>query len=91
MTAGGDDDDGAGSDGSNGQPGTGSDTTPVYADQHPRIYLAANKDRLAAALTAGTPEAIRFQQMVDSWVGGNDVYDFPRWNAALLGQLTGDP
>jgi hypothetical protein len=92
STAGGDDD-GTGSDGtgSSGQPGTGSDTTPVYATAHPRIYLAANKDRLSAALTAGGPAAIRFQQMVDSWVAGTDVYDFPRWNAALLGQLTGDP
>jgi hypothetical protein len=72
-------------------PGTGSDTTPVYADQHPRIYLPANKARLQAALTAQTPAAVRFQAMVDSWVAGADVYDFPRWNAALMGQLTGDP
>jgi hypothetical protein len=88
-------DDGTGSGGSlgtgSGAPGTGSDTTPVYADAHPRIYIPANKTRLTAALSAGTPAAVRFQQMVDSWVNGADVYAFPRWNAALLGQLTGDP
>jgi len=90
--------DGAGSGSDNGDtngsgvaPGTGSDTTPVYADAHPRIYLAANKDRLSAALAAQTPAAVRFKQMVDSWVAGEDVYAFPRWNAALMGALTGDP
>ena len=98
AACGGSNDGGSGSDnaGNNGNgsgvaPGTGSDTTPVYADAHPRIYIAANKARLSAALTAQTPTAVRFKQMVDSWVAGADVYAFPRWNAALLGQLTGDP
>jgi hypothetical protein len=63
---------------------------PSLSDQHPRIYINANKDRLSAALTAGTPEAVRFQKMVDGWLGGDDVYNFEPWNAALLGQLTGD-
>jgi hypothetical protein len=68
----------------------GGSAGPSLSDQHPRIYLGANKARLSAALTAGTPEAKRFQTMVDGWVGGNDVYGFESWNAALLGQLTGD-
>ncbi len=34
-----------------------------------------------------------FQSAVDDWVSGGDnaVYGFSRWNAALLGQLGGDP
>src|SRR6185312_9568554 len=67
-------------DGSSAAPGTGSDTTPVYADAHPRIYLAANKARLAAAFAAQTPAAVRFKQLVDTWMAGGDVYEFPRWN-----------
>ncbi len=84
-------DGGVAGNGNGDAPGTGSDTNPVYPDAHPRIYLPANKARLQAMLTAQTPAAVRFQAMVDSWVAGTDVYDFPRWNAALLGQLTGDP
>jgi len=68
----------------------GGGSGPNLPDDHPRIYISANKDRLSAALTAGTPEAVRFQKMVDGWVGGDDVYGFEPWNAALLGQLTGD-
>jgi hypothetical protein len=49
------------------------------------------KDALAAALKAGQPEAMRFKATVDRWVAGEDVYNFFSWNAALLGQLTGDP
>ena len=63
----------------------------MYAEQHPRIYINQNKERLAAALAAGTPEAVRFQTLVDEWVAGADVYSFWSWNAALLGQITGDP
>jgi hypothetical protein len=69
-----------GSDGSKG---------PSFQGQHPRIYLGANKDRLKAGLSH--PAGVRFQKMVDGWVAGQMVYAFPRWNAALLGQLTGDP
>jgi hypothetical protein len=100
---GGGDDDGSGppysgsnggSDGTMGD-GTGSDPTanqdPVYPTQHPRIYIAANKQRLQDALTAQTPAAKSFKQVVDSWVNGGDVYGFGVWNAALMGQLTGQP
>src|SRR5215831_8620170 len=64
---------------------------PRFGDAHPRIYLGPNADRLKAALAAQTPAAKRFQSMVDDAVGGDDIYGFPAWNAALMGQLTGDP
>ena len=64
---------------------------PEFSTDHPRIYMNSHKDALAAALKAGQPEAMRFKDMVDRWVGGEDVYNFFSWNAALLGQLTGDP
>ena len=67
----------------------GADGGPKFQGEHPRIYLGANKDRLVAGLSH--PAGMRFAKMVDSWVAGQDVYDFPRWNAALMGQLTGDP
>jgi hypothetical protein len=62
-----------------------------FSADHPRIYMKSHKDALAAALKAGAPEAMRFKQMVDRWVSGEDIYNFFSWNAALLGQLTGDP
>ena len=66
------------------------DAGPVFGDDHPRIYLAANHDRLAAALDGGDPAATRFKDLVDLQVGGSDIYDFKSWYAALIGQLTGD-
>ncbi len=64
---------------------------PTYATQHPRIYLQANKARLQAALAANRPAASRFKTIVDSWVGGADLWGFRAWNSALMGQLTGNP
>ncbi len=64
---------------------------PEFSADHPRIYMKSRKDALVAALKAGQPEAMRFKDMVDRWVGGGDVYNFFSWNAALVGQLTGDP
>ncbi len=63
---------------------------PTYPTAHPRIYLGANRARLAAALTAKTPEAATFQSVVDAWVAGANQWGFTSWNAALMGQLTGD-
>ena len=82
---------GAGGCGGNGTGDDGvGDDGPIYAEDHPRIYLNANRERLAGALTAGTPAATRFKEMVDRWVDGGDVYGFEPWYAALIGQLTGD-
>jgi len=64
-------------------------TTPTYPTSHPRIYLTPNKARLVAALNANTPAASRFKSTVDSYVSGTDVWGFGAWNAALMGQLTG--
>jgi hypothetical protein len=64
----------------------------AFSGDHPRIYMnmKSRKDALVAALSAGQPEAMRFKTTVDRWIAGEDVYNFFSWNAALLGQLTGD-
>lgn len=64
---------------------------PTYPTQHPRIYIEANRARLKASLASNTRAATRFRTTVDNWVNGTDVWGFQVWNAALLGQLTGDP
>lgn len=99
ATAGGDDGNGGGGDYSGEDNNTGgpdvddegADVEPTYPTEHPRIYIAANRERLKAALDAGTPAATKFKAVVDGWVAGNDVWGFQIWNAALLGQVTGDP
>lgn len=62
-----------------------------YSEDHPRIFVAANRDRLAADLQSGRPAPARFLTAVDRWVDGADYYGFAAWNAALVGQLTGEP
>jgi hypothetical protein len=69
----------------------GADVLPTYPTQHPRIYINKHRDRLKAALNANTPAASRFRTTIDGWVNGNDIWGFQVWNAALLGQLSGDP
>ncbi len=85
--------DGAGPDAGTGSAGADAfvDVQPTYPTQHPRIYLGANAARLKAALTAGRPAAVHFKTLVDNELAGADYYNFSAWNAALLGQLTGDP
>jgi hypothetical protein len=90
-----------GSPGDPGNPGDPSDpggrdpddndVQPSYPTEHPRIYLTPNRARLEAALAANTSPATRFRAKVDAWVAGEDIWGFNSWNAALLGQLTGDP
>jgi hypothetical protein len=63
---------------------------PSFGDDHPRIYLERNRERLAAALTAGDPAATRFANMVDSELDGAAPYGFDSWFGALMGQLTGE-
>jgi len=77
------------SDGGGGGDDDGPD--PVFAEDHPRIYLERNKDRLRELLDAGDPAAVRFRDMVDAQLGGANIYDFRAWYAALVGQLTEDP
>ena len=81
-----------GSDTSGGTGGgmTTDGTMPVFPTAHPRIYLTPNRARLAGALSAGTPAATRFKSIVDQWIGGADLWGFSAWNAALIGQLTGN-
>ncbi|NVB77862.1 MAG: hypothetical protein HOV81_05655 [Kofleriaceae bacterium] len=67
----------------------GADVEPTYPTQHPRIYIAANKARLKASLSANTEAASRFKSTVDSFVAGQDIWEFRIWNVALMGQLTG--
>src|SRR5258705_8569521 len=86
----GDDGSGSGSDPNGGDDGGGDDTQPTYPTQHPKIYLSANRDRLNAAIAAKTGPATRFVTVVDQWIAGEDWWGFEAWNAALLGQLTGD-
>lgn len=78
-----------------GGVGTGSGVTdptePVYPTAHPRIYLGPNAARLETSLAAHGPEATRFKSVVDAWVGGANTWGFQVWNAALVGQLTGQP
>lgn len=64
---------------------------PTFADDHPRIYLERNQDRLQALLDAGAPSAVRFREIVDLELGGADIYAFEGWYAALIGKLTDDP
>jgi hypothetical protein len=72
--------------------GGGGGDGPEFSADHPRIYMKSRRDALAAALSAKQPEAMRFKDTVDRWVANpDDVYNFFSWNAALLGQLTGDP
>ena len=78
-----------GSSGACGSSGGGGDG-PEFSSDHPRIYLNSHKDALSASLKAGGQAATRFKASADKWVGGSDVYNFSPWNAALLGQLTGD-
>lgn len=88
-------DDGNNGDGANGtstdnQLGADDNAAPIYPTQHPRIYLSANKSRLQSALTAKTSAATRFKNLVDQWVAGSSIWGFEAWNAALMGQLTGN-
>jgi hypothetical protein len=64
---------------------------PVFPENHPRIYLPQQGERLRALLDAGDPAATRFAEITDYHVDGGNLYDFRGWMVALMGQLTGDP
>ena len=98
KTAGGGGDYSGGDNGGEGEPNTpgpdddeAADTQPTYPTQHPRIYIGANKARLNASLAANTEPASRFRAAADSFVAGQDIWEFRTWNVALMGALTGAP
>ena len=68
-----------------------SGSGPTFADDHPRIYLERNQERLQTMLDGGHPAAVRFAEIVDAELGGADIYAFEGWYAALIGKLTDDP
>jgi len=85
---------GGGGGGGSGDPAdqvVDDPTLPTYPTAHPRIYLTPNRARLEATLAANTPAASTFRSKVDQWIGGANLWGFQAWNAALLGQLTGNP
>ena len=82
---------GTGSAGDDGGGNPDDDSPlPTYPTEHPRIYLGPARARLAAALAEPTAAAATFRSKVDAWTNGADLWGFQAWNAALLGQLTGD-
>jgi hypothetical protein len=69
----------------------GDDGGPTFADDHPRIYLPNDRDRLTALVTANAETWARFKRIVDLQLDGANIYGFQAWYAALVGQLTGEP
>jgi hypothetical protein len=63
---------------------------PMFAKDHPRIYLGRNRDRLKALVAADAPSWTRFKDIVDAQLDGANLYAFSAWYAALVGQLTGE-
>lgn len=69
--------------------GSGGDG-PNYSDQHPRIKLTVNPNMMSA-FSSNDATYTKFLKIVDHQVASPDIYGFNAWNAALVGQLTGDP
>ncbi len=69
----------------------GGDGGPTFPENHPRIYLPQQADRLRVLLAGNDPAATRFAEIVDYQLDGGNLYDFRAWNVALMGQLTGEP
>jgi hypothetical protein len=77
-----------------GAPGPGPDPGPLALAPlgSPRILVsdAATQARLRTALTSGAASAKRFKSIVDGQLAGADYWGFAPWQAALMGQLTGE-
>lgn len=71
-------------------PPTGAVIAPLGA---PRILVpdAALLAGLRGQLDTGAPAATRFKQSADLLVAGNDLWGMDAWQAALMGQVTGQP
>ncbi len=66
-------------------------TSPVYPTVHPHVFLtSATHTRLAASVSAATTPWTTFKNVFDRWMGGDDIWGFSAWNAALVGNLVGD-
>ena len=67
------------------------EVSPNYPSAHPRIYLNSTQQaRLKASVSANSPAWATFKSVVDKWMGGDDIWGFDEWNAALVGNLVGD-
>ncbi len=79
---------------SNGNSNGGGIGTPVFAEDHPRIYVTENKSRLQALIAAEDPAATRFvndlNNRVDSDFDDLMSSGFHIWYFALMAQLSGD-
>jgi len=54
-----------------------------------KIYLrGATRTHLADATKSASFK--RLQAVADRWLGGDNIWGFPAWHAALVGVLTGD-
>jgi hypothetical protein len=70
----------------------GAQTLPPIPTTHPRILLVGTElARLQADNTANTAAAVRFRNMVNSAVGGANIYGYSAWYSALMGVVTGQP
>jgi hypothetical protein len=83
---------GSGTTGSDtGSSGSTPPTMPTFPTAHPRVYLTApTQTRLKAAVAANTAPWQTFKAVVDRWMGGDDIWGFDEWNAALVANLTGE-
>lgn len=72
--------------------GAYAQTIPTLPTTHPRILLVgAEKMRLQAELSANTPAATRFRNIVNNAVAGSPIYGYSAWYSAMMGVLTGQP
>lgn len=68
-----------------------SQTIPPIPTGHPRILLVgAELQRLRDDLNNGATYATRFRNMVDSAVGGTNIYDYKPWYSAMIGVIRGN-
>ena len=68
-----------------------SQTIPPIPMGHPRILLVgAELQRLQDDLANNVTYATRFRNMVDSAVGGANIYDYKPWYSAMIGVIRGN-
>ena len=82
---------GNGANGGNGAGGGGGGTGgPVFGGTHPRILMAGDNLARLKASFATSPVASGFTEMVNQAMGGENIYGFEGYFAALLYRLTGN-